>query len=124
VIACIDDSPTVGQVLAAILEPAGYRVVNIQDPLSGIATLVKHKPDLIFLDLVMPDTSGYNLCNFLRKTPTFQNTPIIILTSQDGILDRTRARLAGATDFLTKPPEPQTMINLVQSHLGSILPLN
>lgn len=124
VIACIDDSPTVGQVLAAILEPAGYRVVNIQDPLSGIATLVKHKPDLIFLDLIMPDTSGYNLCNFLRKTPTFQNTPIIILTSQDGILDRTRARLAGATDFLSKPPEPQTMINLVQSHLGSVMPVN
>ncbi len=122
VIACIDDSPTVGQVLATILEPAGYRVVNIQDPLSGIATLVKHKPDLIFLDLVMPDTSGYNLCSFLRKTPAFQNTPIIILTSQDGLVDRTRARLAGASDFLTKPPEPQNMISLVQSYLGTVMP--
>lgn len=122
VIACVDDSPTVGQILAAILEPAGYRVINIQDPLSGIASLVKHKPDLIFLDLVMPDTSGYNLCSFLRKTPAFQNTPIIILTSQDGILDRTRARLAGASDFLTKPPDPQTMIALVQSFLGTVIP--
>lgn len=124
VIACIDDSPTVGQVLATILEPAGYRVVIIQEPLSGIATLVKHKPDLIFLDLVMPDTSGYNLCSFLRKTPAFQNTPIIILTSQDGIMDRTRAKLAGASDFLAKPPDPQTMINLVQNYLGTIMPID
>ncbi len=104
-----------------MLEPAGYEVVIIQEPLSGIATLVKHKPDLIFLDLVMPDTSGYNLCNFLRKTPAFQNTPIIILTSQDGLIDRTRARLAGASDFMTKPPDNQVMLNLVQSYLGTMM---
>ncbi|UBF26119.1 response regulator [Kovacikia minuta CCNUW1] len=124
VIACIDDSPTVGQVLATILEPAGYRVVNIQDPLTGIATLVKHKPDLIFLDLIMPATSGYNLCSFLRKTPAFQNTPIIILTSQDGLIDRTRAKIAGASDFMTKPPDTQTLISLVQSYLGAMMPID
>ncbi len=122
VIACVDDSPTVGQILASILEPAGYRVITIQEPLVGIGTLVQHKPDLIFLDLMMPSTSGYNLCNFLRKTPIFQNTPIIILTSQDGIIDRTRARLVGASDFLTKPPDPQMLINLVQSYLGTLTP--
>lgn len=120
-IACIDDSPTVSQVLAHILEPAGYRVLTIQEPLSGIATLVKYKPDLIFLDLVMPDTSGYNLCSFLRRTPAFQNTPIIILTSQDSILERTRAKLVGASDFLAKPPDPQILLALVQSHLRSVM---
>jgi len=118
-IACIDDSPTVGQVLAHILEPAGYQLLSIQEPLSGIATLVEHKPDLIFLDLIMPGTSGYNLCSFLRRTPIFQNTPIIILTSQDGIIDRTRARMVGASDFLAKPPDPQAMLSLVQSYLRS-----
>jgi chemotaxis family two-component system response regulator PixG len=116
-IACIDDSPTVGQVLASMLIPAGYRVINIQEPLAGIATLIKYKPDLILLDLVMPDTSGYNLCHFLRRTPVFQNTPIIILTSQDGLLDRTRAKLVGANDFLSKPPNPQALVSMIQSHL-------
>lgn len=116
-IACIDDSPLVGKVLAEILVPAGYRLLNIQDPLSGIATLVKHKPNLLFLDLNMPDTSGYNLCSFLRKTQAFEQIPIIILTGQDGILDRTRAKLVGASDFLSKPPDPQTVVNLVQQHL-------
>jgi two-component system, chemotaxis family, response regulator PixG len=121
-IACIDDSPLVGRILADILIPAGYRLLNIQDPLSGIATLVKHKPNLLFLDLNMPDTSGYNLCSFLRKTQAFERIPIIILTGQDGILDRTRAKLAGASDFLSKPPDPHLLLNLVQQHVKSNQP--
>ncbi|MDX2239408.1 MAG: response regulator [Leptolyngbyaceae cyanobacterium bins.302] len=120
-IACVDDSPTVGQFLANMLEPAGYRVLKIQDPLLGIATLSKYKPDLILMDLVMPNASGYDVCNFLRKTPVFQNTPIIILTSQNGLVDRTRAKLAGASDFLSKPPEPQILLNLVRQHLQSVM---
>lgn len=120
-IACVDDSPTVGQFLANILEPAGYRVLKIQEPLSGIGILSKNKPDLIFLDLVMPNANGYDLCAFLRKTPIFQNTPIIVLTSQSGFIDRTRAKLAGASDFLTKPPEPQALLNLVRQHLQSVM---
>ncbi len=116
-IACVDDSPTVGRVLETILVPAGYRLISIHDSLSGIATLAKHKPDLILLDLIMPDTSGYNLCSFLRRTQVFQNTPIIVLTSQDGLVDRTRAKLAGASDFMTKPPDPKAMLNLIHQHL-------
>jgi chemotaxis family two-component system response regulator PixG len=116
-IACVDDSPLVGQYLANILEPAGYRVLKIQDPLTGIGTLSQHKPDLIVMDLVMPNASGYDVCSFLRKTLVFQNTPIIILTSQSGLVDRTRAKLAGATDFITKPPEPQALLSLVRTHL-------
>lgn len=121
-IACIDDSPTVGHVLSTILLPAGYRLLTIQEPMSGIGMLNKHRPDLIFMDLIMPDTDGYNLCTFLRKTPAFKNTPIIILTSQNGIVDRTRAKLAGATDFLTKPPEPAAMLSLVRNHLRAVMP--
>ncbi|MBF2027075.1 MAG: response regulator [Oscillatoriales cyanobacterium C42_A2020_001] len=121
-IACIDDSPTVNQFLANILEPAGYRVLKIQDPLAGMAALSKHKPDLIVMDLVMPTASGYDVCTFLRKTPIFQNTPIIILTSQSGLVDRTRAKLAGASDFLSKPPDPQTLLSLVRTHLQSVMP--
>jgi two-component system, chemotaxis family, response regulator PixG len=119
-IACIDDSPTVVEFLTSILEPAGYRVLKIQDPLIGIATLAKHKPDLILMDLVMPNANGYDLCAFLKKTPVFQNTPIIVLTSQHGFIDRTRAKLVGASDFLTKPPDPQGLLNLVRSHLQSM----
>jgi two-component system, chemotaxis family, response regulator PixG len=116
-IACIDDSPTVGRVLETILVPAGYRLLNIHDSLTGIATLVKYQPDLIFLDLIMPNTTGYNVCRFLRRTEAFQNTPIIILTSHDGLIDRTRAKLAGASDFMSKPPDPEAMLSLIQRYL-------
>jgi two-component system, chemotaxis family, response regulator PixG len=119
-IACIDDSPTVMEFLSSILEPAGYQVLKIQDPLLGISTIAEHKPDLILMDLVMPNANGYDLCSFLKKTSVFQNTPIIVLTSQHGFIDRTRAKLAGASDFLTKPPDPQNLLNLVRTHLQSV----
>jgi chemotaxis family two-component system response regulator PixG len=116
-IACIDDSPAISERLSQILAPEGYKVVQIRDPMEGVATLAREKPDLIFLDVVMPQTNGYNLCTFLRQSELFRNTPIVILTSQDGLLDRTRAKLIGASDFLSKPPEPTKVLQIVQKYL-------
>ena len=118
-IACIDDSPVVGQALEKILVPAGYRLLKITQPLREMSILVKHKPDLIFLDLLMPDANGYSICKFLRKTPMFQDTPIIILTSRDSIVNRGQAKLTGATDFLTKPPERQKVLQTIQKYLNT-----
>lgn len=117
IIACIDDSPTVGQFVEKVLTPFGYRVLKIQDPLRATNILAKHKPVLIFLDLVMPNADGYSLCTFLRQSPAFRETPIIILTSRNGLIDRTRAKLAKASDFLTKPPEPEKLLQMVEKHL-------
>ncbi|NER38920.1 MAG: response regulator [Oscillatoria sp. SIO1A7] len=117
IIACIDDSPTVGQFVEQVLTPFGYRVLKIQDPLRATTLLAKHKPSLIFLDLVMPNADGYSLCTFLRQSPAFRETPIIILTSRNSIIDRTRAKLAKASDFLTKPPEPEKLLQMVEKHL-------
>ncbi|MBE9029979.1 response regulator [filamentous cyanobacterium LEGE 11480] len=117
-IACIDDSPAIGQIMESILTPQGYEVLSILNPLQGISILLERKPDLIFLDLVMPNTNGYELCTFLRKTTSFQETPIIILTGNDGVIDRVRAKLTGASEFLGKPPEPQKVLQTVQKHLG------
>jgi len=119
-IACIDDNPVVFITLKKILMPAGYRMLEITDPMRGISQLAERKPDLIFLDLLMPNTSGYNVCNFLRNTPMFAKTPIIILTSRNTAIDRTRAQLVGASDFLTKPPDPTKTIRLVEKYLESV----
>lgn len=116
-IACIDDSPMIAEKLAQILQPAGFRVLKINHPMQGVATLAEEKPDLIFLDVVMPQTNGYNVCSFLRHSSLFRNTPIIILTSQNGLIDRTRAKLNGASDFLSKPPEPNQVLTLVEKYL-------
>lgn len=118
-IACIDDSPVVGEVLEKILTPAGYRLLKITDPLQQMGLLAKHKPDLIFLDLVMPETNGYSLCNFLRQTSVFQKTPIIILTSRDNLINRSKAQFTGAVDFLGKPPEARKVLQIIQKYLPS-----
>jgi chemotaxis family two-component system response regulator PixG len=117
-IACVDDSPLVCQSLEKILTTAGYQFVAIQDSLRAIATLLTRKPDLIFLDLVMPNTNGYEICSQLRKVSVFRDTPIIILTGNDGIIDRVRAKLVGATDFLSKPVDAQTLLEVTQTHLS------
>ena len=116
-IACIDDSPTVCEFLEQILLPEGYRVLKIQDPMQGVGLLAKQKPALIFMDVVMPKTSGFALCNFLRKTPAFRETPIVFLTGQDSIIDRTRAKLTGASDFLSKPANPEQVVQIVDKYL-------
>ncbi|MEL7035875.1 MAG: response regulator [Cyanobacteria bacterium J06592_8] len=117
-IACIDDSPVVFQVMKNILEPAGYQVVGLQDPVQAIAQVARYKPDLIFLDLVMPDANGYTICQFLRKAPIFKNTPVIILTSRDNVIDRSRTKLIGASGFLGKPPDPEETLRMVSRYLG------
>jgi chemotaxis family two-component system response regulator PixG len=123
-IACIDDSPMIAERLEQILQPAGFRVLKINNPMHGVATLADAKPDLIFLDVVMPQTSGYNVCSFLRQSSLFRDTPIIILTSQNGLMDRTKAKLNGASDFLSKPPDPHQVMEIVKKYLQQSSPEN
>ncbi len=121
-IACIDDSPVAAQTLKQILEPMGCQVLSIQNPVKGLAQIAEHKPDLIFLDLVMPNANGYIVCKFLRNAPIFQNTPVVILTSRDTVVDRNYAKLAGASDFLSKPPDPGETMQVVRKHLAQLFP--
>ncbi|AOY82422.1 response regulator [Moorena producens JHB] len=116
-IACIDDSPVLAHSLKTILIPAGYQMLSIEEPMRGFSQLIEHKPDLILLDLNMPNANGYSVCKFLRESPVFHKTPIIILTAQNTTIDRARARLVGATDFLGKPPDSEELLRIIQKYL-------
>jgi chemotaxis family two-component system response regulator PixG len=116
-VACVDDSPAVCQTMESLLVAAGYRFFAVQDGLRAIATILARKPDLIFLDLVMPNTNGYEICAQLRKLSAFQNTPILILTGNDGIVDRVRAKLVGASDYLNKPVDAGVVLSVIRKHL-------
>jgi len=116
-VACVDDSPAVCRCMEKILTTADYEFLGIQDSLRAIAALLTHKPDLIFLDLVMPNTNGYEICTQLRKVSAFHNTPIVILTGNDGIIYRVRSKLVGASGFLSKPVNPETVLAVVRQHL-------
>jgi chemotaxis family two-component system response regulator PixG len=117
-IACVDDSAAVCQTLEKLLTAAGYRFVSINDGLRALTSLLTAKPDLIFLDLMMPNTNGYEICSQLRKAPSFRNTPIVILTGNDGIVDQVRAKLFGASDFLSKPVDAGKVLSTISKHLS------
>ena len=117
-IACIDDSPAICRALEKVLGTANYQTHCVQDPLRAIAVLLSKKPALIFLDLVMPGTNGYELCSQLRKISCFKETPIVILTGNDGVIDRVRAKMVGASAFLSKPINPHQVLSVVERQLS------
>ena len=117
VIACVDDSPLVCQGFQKILTDLGYSFLGIQDPLQAIPLLLKKKPDFIFLDLIMPVTNGYELCSQLRKIPTFQDIPIIMLAVQNNLADRIRAKIVHSNGFIVKPARKDLVIDLVHKYL-------
>lgn len=115
-ILCIEDNPRDASEVEEILENARYQYHTIQDVVYALPILLQQDPDLIFLDLVMPIVSGYELCRQIRRIQKFQNTPIVILTGQDSLIDRMRAKVAGATDFISKPVEKQRLLEIIQKH--------
>lgn len=117
-IACIDDSPLVCQTMEKILTGAGYQFVAVQDPLRAISTLLTRKPDLIFLDLVMPNLNGYEVCAKLRQMSAFRDIPVVILSSN--AIDQTRAKTVGITDYLEKPVQAESVLQLATKHLSKV----
>jgi two-component system, chemotaxis family, response regulator PixG len=116
-IACVDDSPMVCKAMGQVIRAAGYDFLAITEGSKAIPTLLAQKPDLVFLDLVMPNTNGYEICSSLRKISRFKDIPIVILSGNDGLVDQVRARLLGATDFLSKPMEPIVILSVIRKHL-------
>ncbi|MEM9265195.1 MAG: response regulator [Cyanobacteria bacterium P01_F01_bin.13] len=118
VIVYIDDNPTDSQKMAEIFQGSGYRYVNIPDPLKALPKLLELKPQLIFLDLVMPVVNGYELCAQIRRISMFKDVPIIIMTNNNGIPDRVRAKVVGSTGFLGKPIKAKQVLKVAMKHLN------
>lgn len=116
-VACVDDSLQVGEMLEKILIPHGIRLIKIQDAVQALPILIEHKPDLIFLDLIMPVANGYEICAQLRRISAFANIPVIILTGSDGLIDRVRAKVVGSTNFINKPVTADKVLGVVRKHL-------
>lgn len=121
-IACIDDSILIYQSLEKIITEHGYRSYGIQDPLKIMPSLIRNKPDFIFLDLLMPITNGYEICEQIRKTPSLKHIPVIILTGKDGLIDRMRSKMVGATGFLSKPVNSELVLKMIGKYLVGVKP--
>ncbi len=117
-IACIDDSPTVLQAINSFLDDKIFSVILIDDPIKALMQVIRTKPDLILLDVTMPSLDGYELCSLLRRHPDFKTTPIIMVTSNTGFIDRAKAKLVRASGYLTKPFNQSDLLKFIFKYLN------
>jgi two-component system, chemotaxis family, response regulator PixG len=117
-IACIDDSPTVLRAINDFLDDKMFAVIMIDDPVKALMQIIRNKPDLILLDVTMPSLDGYELCSLLRRHPDFKNTPIIMVTSNTGLIDRAKAKLVRASGYLTKPFSQSDLLKFIFRYLN------
>lgn len=117
-IVCIDDGATIRKAVEYILNRHGYEATAISNPLKALSLVFQIKPDLILCDIAMPELDGYEICAMLRRATAFRETPIIMLTGKDGFIDRVKARMVGATDYLTKPFGEAELLMLIEKYVG------
>ncbi len=114
---CIDDSPTVLNAIKTYLDEQTFSVVGVNDSLKALMQIVRTKPDIIFLDISMPNLDGYELCSLLRKHSYFKNTPVIMMSGKVGFLDRAKAKMVRASGCLTKPFTQGDLLKVIFQHI-------
>ena len=109
----IDDSNTIRRSAELFLRQAGYEVILAEDGFDALAKISDHQPQVIFVDIMMPRLDGYQTCALIKQNPQLKSTPVIMLSSKDGVFDRARGRLAGSDRYLTKPFTKEGLIEAV-----------
>jgi len=113
----IDDSQTIRRTAETLLTREGYAVVTAQDGFEALGKIADHQPDIIFIDIMMPRLDGYQACALIKGNPRFAKTPVIMLSSKDGLFDRARGRIVGSDEYLTKPFTKDELIGAVKAHV-------
>ena len=116
----IDDSSTIRRSAEIFLTQAGYQVVLADDGFDALAKINDHHPALVFCDILMPRLDGYQTCALIKKNPRFSSTPVVMLSSKDGLFDRARGRMVGSDEYLTKPFTKDSLLNTVAAHARTI----
>ena len=112
----IDDSNTIRRSAEIFLRQAGFDVVLAEDGFDALAKISDHRPRVIFVDIMMPRLDGYQTCALIKQNPVLKTTPVIMLSSKDGIFDRARGRLAGSDRYLTKPFTKEGLVEAVNDY--------
>ena len=113
----IDDSNTIRRSAEIFLLQAGCTVILADDGFDALAKITDHEPDLIFVDIMMPRLDGYQTCALIKQNPKLKSTPVIMLSSKDGVFDRARGRLAGSDRYLTKPFTKEGLVAAVNEYV-------
>jgi twitching motility two-component system response regulator PilG len=109
----IDDSNTIRRSAEIFLVQAGCKVILAEDGFDALAKISDHEPDVIFVDIMMPRLDGYQTCALIKKNTRFVNTPVVMLSSKDGLFDRARGRMVGSDEYLTKPFTKESLLRIV-----------
>jgi twitching motility two-component system response regulator PilG len=112
----IDDSSTIRRSAEIFLGQAGYQVILADDGFDALAKMNDNKPALVFCDILMPRLDGYQTCALIKKSARFHSTPVVMLSSRDGLFDRARGAMAGSDAYLTKPFTKDSLLMTVRDH--------
>ncbi len=113
----IDDSKTIRRTAETLLKKVGCEVVTAENGFEALPIITSNHPNIIFIDIMMPRLDGYQTCSLIKNNATFKNTPVIMLSSKDGLFDRAKGRVVGAEQYLTKPFARDDLLNAIRTHL-------
>jgi len=113
----IDDSKTIRRTAETLLKKEGCEVVTATDGFEALAKIADEKPDIIFVDIMMPRLDGYQTCALIKNNQVFKGTPVVMLSSKDGLFDRARGRIVGSDQYLTKPFTKDELLGAIRAHV-------
>ena len=114
----IDDSKTIRRTAETLLSKEGCQVFTAIDGFDALSKIADHQPDLIFVDIMMPRLDGYETCSLIKHNKTFKETPVIMLSSKDGLFDRARGRIVGSEQYLTKPLTKDELLGAISNQIN------
>ncbi|HHI76687.1 MAG TPA: response regulator [Gammaproteobacteria bacterium] len=112
----IDDSKTIRRTAETLLKKAGCEVLTANDGFEALAVIADNRPDLVFVDIMMPRLDGYQTCALIKHNELYRDVPVIMLSSKDGLFDRARGRIVGSDHYLTKPFSRDELLEAVRQH--------
>ncbi|MAZ65602.1 MAG: pilus assembly protein PilG [Kangiellaceae bacterium] len=113
----IDDSKTIRRTAETLLKKVGCEVITATDGFDALAKIADNRPDIIFVDIMMPRLDGYQTCALIKHNQTFKDTPVIMLSSKDGLFDKAKGRIVGSDKYLTKPFSKDELLGAIQEYL-------
>lgn len=115
----VDDSKTIRRTAETLLTKEGCQVYTAIDGFDALSKIADHQPDLIFVDIMMPRLDGYETCSLIKHNKLFRETPVIMLSSKDGLFDRARGRIVGSEQYLTKPFTKDELLGAISNQVGA-----
>ncbi len=113
----IDDSKTIRKTAEMLLKKEGCEVITAVDGFEALAKIADHRPQIIFVDIMMPRLDGYQTCALIKNNQTYRATPVIMLSSKDGLFDKARGRVVGSEEYLTKPFTREELLGAIRRHV-------